>query len=400
MSKATYKQTWTLFKFTSRDWRTVEIDIESATKIVGLCIGFFIKKDCPKEDLETAVQAYFPDWTVKDRKFFSKKKSNESSETVPEVAEEKKEKPERKETKSEWWNKEQSKTEEKEKEQPAQVPSESPVPFPETTKDPEPVPDKPKQKKTSPKSNNGYFAPAIYEQAKNTVDLGINLLISGPAGCGKSRMVEEISKELSLEFFTISFAGGLRYAQVFGSTHLENGNSRWVPGPLIEAIQKPGLINLDEIFSADPDVLLGLNAILETNSRSILTPMGKINVHPDCKFVACANTIGRSSSRQYTGAQRTDDSLLDRFVTLAMDYDPILEKSIIKEHSNGATDTLIAKIARFRMTLKENNIQFDASTRRLIAAAKLCGAGFEVNSAWDMAFMNNLSENERAKVTA
>lgn len=276
-------------------------------------------------------------------------------------------------------------------------PENDPAPIPEQKPEPEK-----KKKKAKSRNKNGYIKPDIYESATRTIKAGINLLIHGPAGCGKSRMVKEITDDLKKEFVTVSFSGGTRYAQVFGSTKLEDGNSRFEAGPLLKAVQlKNAVILLDEIFSGDPDVVMGLNSLLEPDSREIQTPAGIIKVHESCTFVAAANTTGRAISRQYTGAQRSDDSLIDRFTHLAMDYDPKAEKSILKAMDlNGDAGQLQDKIGKLRKKIKENNIPFDPSTRRLINAARLVrDAEFTADEAFDMAFLNSLSEAEKGKVS-
>ena len=216
-------------------------------------------------------------------------------------------------------------------------------------------------------------------------------------------MIAEIAKVMDKDFFNISFSGGVRYSQVFGGQQMiiVDGKqvTQWIPGPLLEAIQKPCVINIDEIFAADPDVLLGLNSILEPGTRAIMTPIGLIKVHPECMIAACANTNGRTISAQFTGAQKADDSLNDRFSAVEMDYDPTVEAKILEGVKDKDIRVYIQNsLSTLRERCRINNINFDPSTRRIITCMRSLSVGQKKEIAFKMAFLNHLSATEKAKV--
>lgn len=146
--------------------------------------------------------------------------------------------------------------------------------------------------------------------------------------------------------------------------------------------------------------MIGLNSLLEPDTRSITTPAGVFQVHPECSFIACSNSNGRQQSRQYTGTTRTDDSLLDRLIPpFFMDYDPKAEKQIIKALvDDGTALTLVNALQEFRRQIKTNQIPFDPSTRRLIGTCKLIKAGFKTGEAFKLSFMATLSPAELSKI--
>jgi len=247
----------------------------------------------------------------------------------------------------------------------------------------------------------GYTKPEIFDEVSAFVNSGINVLLTGPAGCGKSRMIKEIADSMETPFFTLSLSGGMRYAQVFGGTQIqENGSSAWVPSQLLNAVQDAGIVLLDEIFAADHNIAIGLNSLLEPDTRSITTPIGQINVHEDCRFVGAANTVGRSVSRQYTGATRCDDSLLDRFLTVPMDYSTKVESKILSRAlpETGDRKWFKSTIKSLRSQVKQHNIPFDPSTRRLINSVKAFGCGVTRERAFEVAFLSGMSTAERGKI--
>ncbi len=69
----TYKQSWTLYKFTQRDWRKVTLPTKQASELVGLCIKYYIQKENVKEELERMVRLFFPDQEADMSKYKEKK---------------------------------------------------------------------------------------------------------------------------------------------------------------------------------------------------------------------------------------------------------------------------------------------------------------------------------------
>jgi hypothetical protein len=404
---ATFRQKFALYRMTGVDWRNIEIEKSKASTVIGIIALYFSGKgNISLSRVESEVRSALPPGTPWDASMLKKPQGIDAPDSPPPSPQPVPKSdlrgfPERVETEEE--PPQADLQEEPEDEEKTEVDSaleqlrlalerEAAQKIKGTEDGRGPV-------KLDP-TDGAYIKPPIWDEAIALIGAGLNIFIPGPAGCGKSRMVAEAAKALELDLFTISFSGGLRYAQAFGSTHIHEGNSEWRPAPLLEAVQKPGIILLDEIWSADPEVSLGLNSLLEPDSRSILTPIGKIKVHEGCRFVAAANTVGRSVSRQYTGAQRADDSLLDRFMVIPMGYDLEVEASILKKLGvNGkVAGYLLESLGGLRRQIAEANTPFDASTRRLISAARAYLAGIPKERAFEIAFLNSLSKAERSRL--
>jgi len=434
-SPATFPQKKCLFSVTGLridDWTASGIEVGQAGMIIDIGFKYFgIKQLADKSirpEFELAVRRFFPGWEVPEKTVWMgssrKKKAGNGQRDSGQEQQREEPKPEPRPEP------------EPEPQEPPQAPQEpedngrhdrpweqrgEPESIPENIPERLPEPEEPReaqepereegkgehdsgreQEKQEPKPDEeGYIKPSIYAEFRALVKAGINVLLSGPAGCGKSYMTERVAEDLEMEYTCISLGGGMRYAQVIGSTQIVDGDTVWKPGPLIEAIQKPGLVLLDEIFGCDPDVLLGLNSLTEPGSRKITTPGGTFKVDEGCRFVAAANTVGRTVSRQYTGAQRTDDSVLSRFaVTLPMDYDTRVEEQLLGRMGlNGERALLMGWVQSLRRKVKDANIPFDPCTRRVLAAGRaIKEAGLKPERAFEITFLSMLSAAERQRV--
>jgi MoxR-like ATPase len=247
-----------------------------------------------------------------------------------------------------------------------------------------------------------YVKPEIFDDVCAMIKGGVQVCLVGPSGCGKSLLVTEISKVLKRDLYVESFAGGKRYSQVFGSTHLVDGKSEWMPAKFMEELQKENnIVFMDEVMSADPDVLIGANPILDRKSRCFHSPIGVIRVAPSCTICAASNVTGREYSMNYKGTQQQDASVLNRFVHVHMSYDKKVESTIMKKAPLDDKDKayLLDSLDKLRRAINTHNISYDPSTRKLVQSIELIVLGLPTSKAFEYSFLAPLSQVERTKIS-
>ncbi len=246
-----------------------------------------------------------------------------------------------------------------------------------------------------------YYPPKEFPVILDLVRTGHYVLLFGDAGCGKSLLAKQVAKALDKEFVAIPLGGGVRYKQLFGGdVILPDGSSAWKPSIFLGSIQKPTLILLDEIFGVEPDVLAGLNGLLEPNTRCIQTPGGVFKLHPECSIIATSNINGRSPSPKYTGQNKTDESLLDRFWIIHMEYDREVEKKMGERVPDGMK--LVEAVWRLRDQCKSLGVEVNISTRRLNLGLKAMAQGLfrdkdgelMLNELMQFLFLNSMTTAE------
>ena len=107
----------------------------------------------------------------------------------------------------------------------------------------------------------------VHEKFAEILDLAaqrMEILVVGPAGCGKSHLAEQIAKALGLRFGSISCSAGMSEGQITGRLILtgDGGKFEYQRSQFVEFYEEGGVFLLDEIDAADANVLLVINQAL------------------------------------------------------------------------------------------------------------------------------------------
>ena len=166
-----------------------------------------------------------------------------------------------------------------------------------------------------------YTCTPEYEAVKALIAMNEDLYLWGPAGTGKTMMVEVAAWELGMDFY-IQTAPQEEY-QLLGK---EFADGTYEPSPFVLGYksERPAVILLDEPDRSWPAVLIQLNSAL-ANGYISLPNNEMVYRAKDVTIVCCANTSGQGASSAYGTAQQLDASTLDRFSFMHIDYDEEVE---------------------------------------------------------------------------
>jgi MoxR-like ATPase len=148
-----------------------------------------------------------------------------------------------------------------------------------------------------------------------------NIMMTGPAGCGKTMAAKALVKALDRPdfYFNLGATQDPR-ATLIGNTHFDQGKGTFFSeSAFVKAIKTPNaVILLDELSRAHPDAWNILMTVLDQGQRYLRLDEAEgspiVKVANGVTFIATAN-IGN----EYTSTRVMDRAILDRFVTIEMD---------------------------------------------------------------------------------
>lgn len=196
--------------------------------------------------------------------------------------------------------------------------------------------------------------------------------LHGPTGCGKTVLVGQAAKVLNKPLYGMIFAPTMSEAAAMGRQHAHG----FTESDVIRAVREGGILFLDEMDNAAPEVLVALNALRDTQKTFYNSTTGeRIAIHPEFRLIAAGNTKAMGPDSVYVARQAQDGAFLSGFAVIEMDYDEKVELAIAQ--SMGADLALLKKLQDARKKLKEKKSICYVSTRQISAVfAAILFSGF------------------------
>jgi hypothetical protein len=211
------------------------------------------------------------------------------------------------------------------------------------------------------------------------------LFISGMSGNGKTFMVEQACARNKRPMVRVQMSPETDEDDLIGGFRLVNGETKFMKGPVLRAMEEGALLLIDEADRANPGKIMCLQGVLEGKQYYVKKTGEIVTPAPGFNVIVTANTKGKGSDDgRYVAATVLDDAWLERFpITIEQQYpSKAIERRILtsvmtdgnakdlKDEDKLFIESLTDWSEMIRKTFDENGIEDVISTRRLVHIIK------------------------------
>ena len=228
-----------------------------------------------------------------------------------------------------------------------------------------------------------------YPTIFKAVAVGLNVMLIGPAGSGKTTIAEQVADALKIPF---RFTGAVD--SPYKLTGFVDAGGRVVRTAFRETYENGGLFLFDEIDASAPSALMAFNAALANGVADF--PDAMVPRHENFYCMAAANTYGHGADRVYVGRNALDGATLDRFAVVDFDYDELLEKTLAGDEMT----EWVQYVQRIRAAIFKLKLRYVVSPRATLGGARLIKAGMARKTIEEIVVWKGMAAEAREKVRA
>ncbi|MEO1269044.1 MAG: MoxR family ATPase, partial [Myxococcota bacterium] len=209
-----------------------------------------------------------------------------------------------------------------------------------------------------------YIDPIVSRKLQILLDSGLNILLDGPQGCGKTVLARAIAETLGMEFIFFNCSAVVEATDFLATIQVRASATGqpvtdFVKTDLLMALERAAqeptrsfLVFLDEFNRCQESARNALMPALDT-TRRVFHPITNsfLEIPDNVQFIAAVNR-----GDAFSGTFGIDAAQLDRFAPLQMDYmPPEAEIALLKARHSELGQPLIAQIVAIAHTVRTSD---------------------------------------------
>lgn len=230
---------------------------------------------------------------------------------------------------------------------------------------------------------------------------GLPVMLKGPTGCGKTRLVEHIAERFGVPLYAVCCHEDMTASDLLGRFVLKDSTTEWVDGPLTRAVREGGICYLDEVVEARQDAIVAIHSLADHRRELSIERLGGLTLRaaPGFQLVVSYNPGYQSVLKDLKMSTR------QRMVGIDLGFPPAdVERRVLLAETglDGRLADDIIRLGQAIRRLDDSALLESASTRALVATASLVRSGLTPRAAAVSAIASPLSDDEetRARLTA
>ena len=218
-----------------------------------------------------------------------------------------------------------------------------------------------------------YIEPILSKKLQALLESGMNILLDGPQGSGKTVLSRKVAEALDLEYVFFNCSSVFEATDFLATLQIRatstgQAETVWIPTDILRALEQAHespnrrfLIFLDEFNRCREMARNGIMPALDS-TRKMYNPLTGSSIHipENVLWIAAIN-----NGAQFTGTTSVDPAQLDRFAPLKMEYPPIEEEvRILHERYPDVTQKQIRRLVTAAHAVRsDENLRVDLSVR-------------------------------------
>ncbi|WCL49872.1 CbbQ/NirQ/NorQ/GpvN family protein [Leptospira sp. GIMC2001] len=199
------------------------------------------------------------------------------------------------------------------------------------------------------------------------------LLLKGPTGTGKSRLLETMAYRLNRRLITVICNEETSSVDLVGRYIVKGADTVWQDGPLTIGVREGAIVYLDEVAEARPDVLVAIHSLTD-HRRSLFIDRTNEEIVANKNFLLVASF----NPGYQRGFKELKPSTRQRFLSIDFQYPkPTVESKIIMGETK-IDERISSKLVQFANLVRnkpELGLAETISTRLLVSCALLIQSG-------------------------